>query len=99
MATYNRRTFMLRVVAGTAALAAAGSALADAPAPQRRCVGCSFYTPTPGTNNGTCAFAGTTVSADGGCGEFTPTTDLPGFFGPFIAGERPRSGWLMISST
>jgi hypothetical protein len=26
-------------------------------------------------------------------------TDLPGFFGPFIAGEWPRSGWLMISST
>lgn len=25
--------------------------------------------------------------------------DLPGFFGPFIAGEWPRSGWLMISST
>ena len=25
--------------------------------------------------------------------------DLPAFFGPFIAGEWPRSGWLMISST
>ncbi len=80
MPACNRRTFMTRVVLGTAALATVGRALADsgtAAAPQDRCADCQFYsaasgTPTPGAAMGTCAFSGKTVSADGGCGEFMP---------------------------
>jgi hypothetical protein len=74
MPVCNRRNFMVRVAVGTAALATVGRALADAPAPARQdsCGDCRFYTAAPGATTGTCAFAGKTVSADGGCGEFTP---------------------------
>jgi hypothetical protein len=71
---------MVRVVVGSAALAAVGRSLAAAPARQASCAACEFYAPTPGADAGTCAFAGKTVSADGGCGEFqpaVPSTDLP----------------------
>jgi len=77
MQACNRRAFMTRVVLGTAALATVGRALADpsaSTAPQGSCASCEFYTPTPGATTGTCAFAGKTVSADGGCGEFTPAS-------------------------
>jgi hypothetical protein len=68
---------MTRVVLGAAALATAGRVFADSgagPAQTDGCANCQFYTPTPGATTGTCAFAGKTVSADGGCGEFTPNT-------------------------
>jgi hypothetical protein len=66
---------MTRVLIGTAALATAGRALADASSePQGGCGNCQFYTPTPGAKSGTCAFAGKTVSADDGCGEFKQAT-------------------------
>ncbi len=77
MQACNRRTFMTRVVLGTAALATVGRALADpsaSPARRDSCANCEFFTPTPGATTGTCAFAGKTVSADGGCGEFTPAS-------------------------
>ncbi len=73
----NRRVFMTRVVVGTAALATFGRALASPGANAAAadgCGNCQFFTPAPGAKTGTCAFAGKTVSADGGCGEFTPTT-------------------------
>jgi hypothetical protein len=68
---------MTRVVLGTAALATVGRAIADpstSTGSQDSCANCAFYTPTPGATTGTCAFAGKTVSADGGCGEFTPAS-------------------------
>jgi len=73
---------MIRVVVGTAALATAGRVLADpttGAAGRDSCANCEFYTPTPGSSTGTCAFAGKTVSADGGCGEFTPNTAASGY--------------------
>jgi len=77
MPACNRRIFMTRVVVGTAALATFGRALASpgakAPAADG-CGNCQFFTPAPGATTGTCAFAGKTVSADGGCGEFTPAS-------------------------
>jgi hypothetical protein len=69
---------MARVVVGTVALAGVGRALADSSVSTERqdsCADCKFYTPTPGTTTGTCAFADKTVSADGGCGEFTPARE------------------------
>jgi hypothetical protein len=71
MPACNRRTFITRVVVGAAALATVGRAMA---APRDNCANCQFYTPTPGSATGTCAFAGKTVSADGGCGEFKSAT-------------------------
>jgi len=66
---------MTRVVLGTAALATVGRAIAAPSAAGRDgCANCQFYTPTPGSTTGTCAFAGKTVTADGGCGEFTSRT-------------------------
>ena len=73
MHTYNRRTFVTGVLAGTAALAAVGRACADAPtanAGRTNCANCQYYTAT-GSAAGTCAFAGgKPVAADGGCGNF-----------------------------
>jgi hypothetical protein len=80
MPACNRRTFLARVVVGTAALATAGRVLADpsaSAAPPDGCGTCQFYTPTPGATTGTCAFAGKTVSADGGCGEYTAISAAP----------------------
>jgi hypothetical protein len=77
MQAFNRRAFMTRVALGAAALATAGRALADPDArtaARDGCANCRFYTPTPGATTGTCAFAGKTVSADDGCGEFTPNS-------------------------
>ncbi len=78
MTPCNRRTFMTRIVVGTAALAAVGRAYADSPATvatgsgtASSCGECEFYTAAPGDSKGSCAFSGKTVSADGGCGEFT----------------------------
>jgi hypothetical protein len=73
MPACNRRSFLTRVVLGTAAVATVGRALAapSASAGQGSCANCQFYTPTPGSATGTCAFASKTVTADGGCGEFT----------------------------
>jgi hypothetical protein len=71
----NRRLFMTRVVLGSAALATVGRALADPRTGAARpdsCATCQYYTPSPGAASGTCAFAGKSVSADGGCGEYTP---------------------------
>jgi hypothetical protein len=65
---------MSRVVLGTAALATVGRALADTGGSTTRqdsCANCQFYSAVPGAANGTCAFAGKAVRADGGCGEFT----------------------------
>ncbi len=72
MQACTRRSFMTQVVLGTAALATVGRALASPAAASRRedCASCQFYTPTPGATTGTCAFAGKTVSAEDGCGEF-----------------------------
>jgi hypothetical protein len=87
MPACNRRTFMARVLVGTAALATAGRALANPDSgagantgsgsgsvPQEGCGNCQFYTPAPGATTGTCAFAGKTVNADDGCGEFIATS-------------------------
>jgi hypothetical protein len=66
---------MARVLVGGAALATAGHALANAAAaPRGSCADCEFYTPASEANRGTCAFAGKTVSADDGCGAYTPST-------------------------
>ena len=89
MQACNRRTFLTRVVVGTAALATAGRALAgpDAGTARRQtCADCEFYAPTPGAATGTCAFAGKTVSADGGCGEFTASAARPA---GAVGGARP----------
>jgi len=86
MTPCNRRSFMTRIVVGTAALAAVGRVYADAPATPTTasgstssCGDCEFYTATPGAATGSCAFAGKIVSADGGCGAFserkTPVAD------------------------
>ncbi len=79
MQACNRRAFMTRVVLGTAALATVGRALAEPGEGAARpysCAQCQYYTPSSGTS-GTCAFAGKTVSADGGCGEFTSGVATP----------------------
>ncbi len=72
----NRRTFMTRVVLGTAALAAVGRACADPSAAggsATTCANCQYFTPA-GNGAGSCAFAGgKQVSADGGCGNFSAT--------------------------
>jgi len=75
----NRRSFMTRTVLGAAVLATAGRAFGGADprtTKQTSCANCQFYLsnpgPTSGAKTGTCAFAGRTVSADGGCGEFAP---------------------------
>jgi hypothetical protein len=73
MQACTRRVFMNRVVLGTATLAAVGRALADPSGSAARpdgCARCRYYSSASATT-GTCAFAGKTVSADGGCGEFT----------------------------
>jgi hypothetical protein len=78
MQACNRRIFVTRAILGTAALTTMGRALADqrtSAARQDSCASCQYYTPTPGTATGTCAFAGKTVSADGGCGEYTPADE------------------------
>lgn len=66
---------MTRVILGTAAVAAAGRALADPDsngARQESCANCQFYTPASDGTTGRCTLAGNSVSASGGCGEFTP---------------------------
>jgi hypothetical protein len=74
MPACNRRIFLTRVALGAAAVATVGRALAAPSASGGRdsCANCQYYTPTPGSATGTCAFAGKTVSADDGCGEFKP---------------------------
>ena len=74
MQTCNRRIFMTRVVLGTAALATVGRALAGSrtsAARQDSCISCQYYTPTPGSTTGRCAFSGKIVNIEGGCGEYT----------------------------
>jgi len=71
---------MTRVVLGTAALATVGRALANPRVSTARpdsCAQCQYYTQTPGATTGTCAFAGKTVSGDGGCGEFKSAATTP----------------------
>jgi hypothetical protein len=66
---------MSRVILGTVAVAAAGRALADpnsSTARQDSCANCQFYAPASDGMTGTCTLAGNSVSASGGCGEFTP---------------------------
>ncbi len=74
MQTCNRRGFLARVVAGTAALTIVGRAAAEA-APGRgqgrACADCAYFTNTPGSTSGTCSYrGGQPVPADGGCGNF-----------------------------
>ncbi len=74
MPASNRRVFISRFVLGTAALATVGRVIAGATAadgPRDSCAHCEFFTPSADGSTGTCAFAGKSVSADGGCGEFT----------------------------
>ena len=99
MQACNRRVFMTRVVLGTAALATVGRALAAPGASAARggsCAQCQYYTPAPGATTGTCAFAGKTVSADGGCGEFTPDVATPASAAPNTAspGDATKAGEL-----
>jgi hypothetical protein len=85
MQTCNRRGFLTRVMAGTAALAIVGRAAAegqtrgDAPSNgkgpgdgnDRTCAHCAYFTVTPGSTSGTCGYRdGQAVPADGGCGAF-----------------------------
>ena len=80
MHTCNRRGFLTRVMAGTAALAIVGRAVADgasdgkAPTSsdgnERTCAACAYFTPTPGSTSGTCGYRDQPVPADGGCGNF-----------------------------
>ena len=81
MQTCNRRGFLTRVMAGTAALAIVGRAAAngeassDGKAPSDgndgTCAHCAYFTGTPGSTSGTCGYRdGQAVPADGGCGAF-----------------------------
>jgi hypothetical protein len=75
MQTCNRRGFLTRVVAGTAAFAIVARAAADGTAPAdgnpRTCANCAYFNGTSGGTSGTCEDrGGQPVPADGGCGNF-----------------------------
>ena len=78
MQTSDRRRFLTRFMAGTAALALVGRALADGKSPgggnDGGCAQCAYFTRTPGSTSGTCGYRnGQPVPADGGCGNFKPS--------------------------
>jgi len=84
MQTSDRRRFLNRLMAGTAALALVGRAVADDRAPgdgkspsggnDGGCAQCAYFTRSPGSTSGTCGYRdGQPVPADGGCGNFKPS--------------------------
>jgi hypothetical protein len=75
MQTCNRRGFLTRVMAGTAAIAIVGRAIADGTDPDngnhRTCANCAYFSGTSGSTSGTCEDrGGQPVPSDGGCGNF-----------------------------